>query len=761
MDQASTPAAQTQLSKKGAVAIAYHSSVQCYFRPETEELVFVADGEAGAFENHWRGMLVSMDAFHQAAERYSSALEAYGRAAPTGLSPLQQETHHKAVRAAEQALAENRKALHEKLGEFSMEGMSYDDVVELIPIAGRGGKGKKGGKSSRYAFVKKGYFSKTQQGLKLHSVSLKSSDGKGGAQSFISKDKHGRALIDTGKLAKQLSALEWPKLKLELKDVLKWANPDFDLKSLGIDEVLFDWAESWNHSLQGEKKDAIANVDFCAGAQFMRFVANMGASAEFDPHKSQASIKGEGKASLTLASGTVALTAYVPDRFGWNLKYTDSKQQLFDMGHFRLVVAQRLTGFIGASAMLEGQLQVMVKGDNQVLAGQKGGRLPRFKERRTRGAVFYQQMAREEEGLNLSAEGFAGVRAEAGLKGSLQWLKPAEPFDPDNMAAGLLKSTGEFTDFCSIASSISGMAGAGLGGKFYCTFINGRFCFHVAASLCWGVGAKGAVICEVGVSTIIEFGAWLIYQLYRLNYRFFDVVEEGAFSAYSQYCVMQMADAALTVYQSYGRLSGSAIEVSKKFRGVVDEFVVEGRNGLASSQKRNALASNTVSRRQELLRYTPEAKGILLYLLTRHGKWDHMDPENRSSAFLDVFTTRKEAVIWVLRSIQTRAEWRKVLCRLTVDGSNLAKNADEASVEKEQEQHLFNFLQLGFNRDGELHNAKYEMVSIRQRLKIEIAWGYALAMNDTWYYKINSMANPHYPQRCMFLPCDEDSNQLA
>ena len=761
MDQSNTPVAQTQTSKKGSTAIAYHQSMQCYFRPETEELVFIADSEAGAFETHWRGMLASMDAFHQAGAVYSSALQAYGLAAQTGLSALQQERHDKAVRTAEQALDENRKALQEKLGEFSMEGMSYDDVVELIPIGGQGAKGKKGGKSTRYAYVKKGYFSKTQQGLKLHSVSLKSSDGKGGAQSIISKDKHGRALIDTGKLGKQLRALEWPKLKLELKDVLKWANPDFDLKSLSIDEVLFDWAESWNHSLHGEKKDLVANVDLSGGAQFMRFVANMGASADFDPHKGQAAIKGEGKASLTLASGTVALTAYVPDRFGWNLKYTDSKQQLFDMGHFRLVVSPSLTGFIGASVVLEGQLQVMVQGDKQVLAGQSGGRLPRFKERRTRGAVFYQQMAREDEGLNLSVEGFAGVRAEAGLKGSLQWLKPAEPYDPESSVPGLLKSTGEFTDFCSIAGSISGLAGLGAGRKFHCTFINGRFYFHVAASVCWGVGAKGAVICEVGVNTIVEFGAWLIYQLYRLNYRFFDVVEEGAFAAYSQYCVIQMAGVALTAYEAYDRLSGAVTEVAKEFRGVVGQYIDESREGMVSSRKRNALAFNTISRRQDLLRYTPEAKGILLYLLTRHGKWDRVDPENRSSAFLDVFATRKEAVIWVLRSIQTRAEWRRVLCRLTVDGSNLAKNADEATVEKEQEQHLINFLQLGFNRDDELHKAKYEIVSIRQRLKMEIAWGYALAMNDTWHYKLSSMDNPHYPQRCMFSPCDEDSDRLA
>ena len=762
MDQSNTPVAQTQTSKKGSTAIAYHQSMQCYFRPETEELVFIADSEAGAFETHWRGMLASMDAFHQAGAVYSSALQAYGLAAQTGLSALQQERHDKAVRTAEQALDENRKAIQEKLGEFSMEGMSYDDVVELIPIGGQGAKGKKGGKSTRYAYVKKGYFSKTQQGLKLHSVSLKSSDGKGGAQSFISKDKHGRALIDTGKLGKQLRALEWPKLKLELKDVLKWANPDFDLERLGIDEVLFDWAESWNHSLHGEKKNLIANVDLSGGAQFMRFVANMGASAEFDPHKGQAAIKGEGKASLTLASGTVALTAYVPDRFGWNLKYTDSKQQLFDMGHFRLVVSPSLTGFIGASVVLEGQLQVMVKGDKQLLAGQSGGRLPRFKERRTRGAVFYQQMAEEDEGLNLSAEGFAGVRAEAGLKGSLQWLKPAEPYDPESSVPGLLNSTGEFTDFCSIAGNISGLAGLGAGRKFYCTFINGRFCFHVAASVCWGVGAKGGLVCEVGVNAIVEFGSWLVYQLYRLNYGFLDVVSADAFATYSRYCVMQMAEMQGAVYQGYRRVSSTADDIADGFLEFASGFVDDLNKGYSASRKRNDLALNTISRRQDLLRYTPEAKGILLYLLTRYGKLDFVDVGNRGGVLMsDVFKARKEAVLWVLRSIQTRAEWRKVLCRLSEDGSDLAQDLNESFVEGEQEKQLVGFLQLGFNVEDELYRARRELISIREGLKLEASWGYALAMNNTIFYRLNTKTNPHYPHRCSFGPCEEGLGHLV
>ena len=71
--------------------------------------------------------------------------------------------------------------------------------------------------------------------------------------------------------------------------------------------------------------------------------------------------------------------------------------------------------------------------------------------------------------------------------------------------------------------------------------------------MCWGVGAKGGVICEVGTNTIAEFGAWLIYQLYRLDFGFFDLVDVEAFRTYSQYCVMQMASMGEDLYELYGR----------------------------------------------------------------------------------------------------------------------------------------------------------------------------------------------------------------
>lgn len=769
MSEADKPAGEGQTSRQNSVTPVEHQSVQCYFRPDTEEFVFIAGQQAGAFEQHWQDMLLGMDDYHQANADYLTALERYEQAAARpGLSGLD-EPQQKAVTAAEAELAKKREALQKKLGEFSQEGMRYDDVVELLPVAdtrrtvkekGKDGKVKSRQVGRRYAYVKKAYYDNSKKNQGLRNVSLKAKDKQGASESIYGRDKHGKVRIDGDKLAKQLTQLQSPKLKLELKDLAKWAGMEDALESLNTEGTLFDWADTWNENLNTQRELG-ANVDVSAGAQFMRYASNVGASAEFDPKNGNVSIKGEGKASLTVAAGTAQMQIYVPDRLGWALAYTTQSGQVFDLGMLRLSLAPALTGFIGASVMVEGQLQVVVQGDQQMLAGQPGGRLPRFTERKTTGAKFHQKMSSEDEGLTLSGEAFAGARVEGSLRGALQWLKPAEPVDLDGKSVGLLKSSGEFTDFCSIGPSIAAMAGAGIGGKFYCTFINGKFCFHVAASLCWGIGAKGSLICEVGVDTIVEFGAWLVYQLYRLSYRFFDVVSSDAFRAYSQYCVVQMASLEYGRYKIYGALGKELYSTVDEFKDFIMTISDETKVELEGSRRRNELAENINANSQELLRYTPEAKGILLYLLTRHGTWDIFDSGNRANGLIpDLYKKRKDAVIHVLNSIQTRAEWRKIFCRMTSDGSSMSEGDDDWIVVEQQERYLVSFLQLGFNRDQDLYKAKGELVAIRERLKTEISWGYALAMNNTYFYQLSSGQNPHYPQ-CRDLGSCEEFDRLT
>ncbi|MDF7680462.1 ATPase [Enterobacteriaceae bacterium ESL0689] len=601
-------------------------------------------------------------------------------------------------------------------------------------------------------------------------IQLKNKDTATGKESIYTVDSHGRRKIDTTKLKEQLSGELLPKLKTELKDYV-------NLDDYNLDETLFDWAKSWNDSVAGSHSFD-NGIELSGAAQFMRFISNLGAEAEFDFNEGSLKVKGEAKTTVSIASGIGRADFYIPDRLGWDLRYIPGEESEaakmeqvltgLNMGVVRIYIENQLIGFVGASVQIEGQLQVMLKDDVlQIVTGQPQGRLPRFHERQSgRSGQFYRQMKKEDEGVTVSAEVFAGASAEYALKGALQWLKPTPPPSADSTV--ITKTTGEFTDFATIGASIAGLAGIGAGAKFLCTFINGKFCFKVAASLCCGVGAKGAFICEVGAKSLAEFGGWLAYQLYVLSYRFFDLVVKEAFETFTRICVMKMVDLEEDVYATFNAMENNMDAVQKKFERFVENLIDESNKNREASKKRNQLAENIIADPEVLLIYTPEAKGILLYLLTRHGLWDHVDPGNRGNLLLDIYSSRKEAVLQVLYSIQSQREWTKVMCHRNKDGSDLAQNDDEERVLKEQERQLEEFLQEGFNRDQDMKRRAAELAlqalsEIYQRLKTEQerSLGYALAMNNTYWYNLNRAPNPHFPQRGEFGPSEATMMQMA
>ncbi|MDU9394882.1 hypothetical protein [Pseudomonas sp. zfem002] len=747
MTQSRTVAGELQTGRQDVVVEVDYQSRLCYFRPETEELIFLSGVQAAEVENHSRKMIAMVERFHKAEATHLNMVELYARASEKpGMMDAEREDLTTQVSVAEAELEVQRAQISKTLGEFSQKGMGYQDVVELIPM------GVGAGPKKPYAYVSKKFLSKKGRSIKMHDISLKGKDYRGGQKSVYKVGKNGKRTIDTNLLMQQVTSFEAPKLKLELKDVMEWAGVEKALEDLNKDLTLFEWAESWNESLR-DSRAINENLDVSSGAQFMRFMSNVGASAEYDPSSGMVAIKGEAGASLTLASGKAGFTSYMPDRMGWPLIYTRSNQENFHMGWLRMELAGDLTGFIGGSVVLGGQLQVVTKDDQQLLAGQTGGRLPRFTERRTPKAAFHKQMAAEDEGLDVTVQGFAGAKVEGTLKGSVQWLKPA---DPDEAPT----AKGKYVEFCSIAPTIGGLAGVGVGSKFHCSFVNGKFYLHLAASLCWGVGAKGRLICEVNTKNIMEFGAWLAYQLYRLNYAFFDLVSEEAFKSYSRFCVLRMDDLKNDVYATYQEFRVDAEFLAEEFERFVKAILDAPKNGLESSEVRNKLARNIIYDKRSMLSYTPEAKGILLYLMTRHSKWDDVDLDNYGPYFIDRHHDRKEAVICILKSIQTRAEWEKVMCRVTIDG--VRKNIDEnpALIAKRKEEELVEFLQMGFDRDVELHKKRKELEDIHGCLKDKPAVGYALSMNDTVYYRLNTLDDPRFPDGCDFGPYRGDYEKI-
>jgi hypothetical protein len=126
---------------------------------------------------------------------------------------------------------------------------------------------------------------------------------------------------------------------------------------------------------------------------------------------------------------------------------------------------------------------------------------------------------------------------------------------------------------------------------------------------------------EVDAANIIEFGTWLIYQLYSLDYGFFEVVDELTFKAYGLYRIMQMDRAGEQLYENFGTALKTAEHIVMEFQKFIIRIEDSNRQGLKASERRNLLAANIIRSRRDLLLHTPEANGILSICLQGTVQW--------------------------------------------------------------------------------------------------------------------------------------------
>lgn len=764
MSEQGTPVAEHSLSKvEKNVKVVLHKSCQCYFRIETLELIFVEETDAAELEKVMSKLSELVDKQHKARAEYSQAIEKYGTNLKDIANKDKLPEYEDKVTTAETVLEKATQALQAELGEFD-EQTGYKPVVELIPVQPL----KKGIYGRCYSYIKQSDYDAFKSKFTIISV-----DTFSGEAIFTRDDKGNITGININALKNKLASV---------KNVIKQMMDNTMSVSADIsyETTLTEWADAWNNQYAKYSKEG-KYIDVSAGAQFLRLTANASTLNKWNPDTGEVQIKGEAEAKLTVFCGQVNSTVYVPDRSGWELKFMVNDTKEAKIGVLRAKIDGELTGYVGASAQAEGNLQFVTFGNKQLLMG---NRTPgsRFAARKKEG-VTIKDSKENPKGLELKGEAFGGAKVGGSLGGALQWLKPFDSLVDElpnmlntfGLDSPALKEIlppisqsekkkgahlGEFQDFASLTLGGDAELGIGLSGEFRVRFVKGKFRFHIKGSLCLAVGAKGEVEGEITPELFQEFAIWVIYQLYGIDYKHLTVITYEAFLALSYMLVM----GGKNIYEGYyNNIIAEYNDVVTDFNFFVKKVTSDIAEAKKKSNKRNDFANVINADPRQVYEFSPEAKGIALYIITGDGAYDRIDINNQGDGFLpDTNKDRKRAVLHILSSIQTKREWKKVLTRITKEGTVFP--GDEDAVVKLAQKNLSVFLQIGFNQDQELE-AIIDKLNLRDfdevmsRLKNNPAYGYAFSPNCSKQYFLNCDNNPFYTSLCHFVPVDAQYKQ--
>jgi hypothetical protein len=457
----------------------------------------------------------------------------------------------------------------------------------------------------------------------------------------LKKNEHGKHKLDKQKL-KTLVHEKLKKVKVDSSDLGK-----LEFETTG---GITDWADAWNKSGKGswsqqgkvQAGEFTGDIDLSSEAQLMRYMVGGSLNATFEPFKRGVSVKAEGSADCALAEAKAAAQLSFPSREGWMWTFKDAKGNEHDLGAVRCVLSIELSGVVGASIAGELSLSVQTREIEGKLPGVKG-RTPKSKQSRRKKAPVNQTIV--EDGAAAELEVFAGAKASADLKGSVQWRNPEA------------KDKG-FQSFAHIAVVPTIQAGFAAG--FNCTVQyvpeNGTFRIVAGASLCLGVGAEGKVGAEVSVKTIGEFIKWTFYQLYHCDFRTLEMLSKQAFDAIVRlqfYAIAKGLDIA-----TQGVIS------EQNIIDAVDSFQKSLLNKATSAQARRDLAKKILAEPKALWHALPETKGQLLYQLTRFNVVDGAMTGLGQSYLAD----QKRAVLLILKWSHTKRDLENVVQHMSVTG---------------------------------------------------------------------------------------------
>lgn len=498
-------------------------------------------------------------------------------------------------------------AVKSELGEKGYLATSGNgkELLELIPLAQR----KQGGKPQPWA--RKWTYVRSDK-MKNHWRSYTfNKQEKGQPASFVKNGK-----IDPKTLKEQLGKLE-PKLKAE------W--------SLAHDAgfwfpELQAWAEQVNQKTEGN------HVSFEYGVQLFRYFAGCAVSSEWNPRGGKIAAKFNGKAELMLASGKAKTEGYLPTKDGWVWTLTGPKSgKEFHIGAVRFFGEAKVEGACGASASAELGLEV----DYSTLTGKSGLKGGKRKPSSSEKVGKLESLGAD---VGAGADLFAGAKLTGEFTGALQYQSP-------EVTNG--KADG-FTAMAQVGPKVEAQFGAGAAAALMVDYDKGKFRIRAKAGVCLGPGAKGEIGLEVDAVRVYTFMEWLFRSLLNANFEMLEIVADRGYKRAMQLQTLMLNGVA----DAYSDIQGRWDQFGKR---------------LALEEQRVTLMNRVLSNQPELRICVPEAHGIMLYQLTRHGTMTKLLPQN-TGWNLEVMAERKRAVMQICRWAQCKRQFENIVQHMGPNG---------------------------------------------------------------------------------------------
>jgi hypothetical protein len=372
-------------------------------------------------------------------------------------------------------------------------------------------------------------------------------------------------------------------------------------------------------------------------------------------------VRANASAEFAIAEGKFTAACYWPGQAGHMLELTGPKTgKVYKAGLVRGALELELFGIAGASA--SAQLGVTVDYTDAVkgLVGMRGR--PGAKAISNR-AVNVSKKVRDGADVDGAVDLFAGARASGSVKGKFDWNSPEAK---------------EFKTVAEIGPGGQVQAGAGLSASFQITFAGGKFRFLCAASVCLGVGAGGKLEFEVDAGKTLEFSKYVAYMLYAVGYEYTGIFIGDAYDLLTNLGVWAVKEGK----ELEAALDHYATALKLETAQVVFQIAEKLRQDFEKESERIALMNRVLADPMALEYATPEAKGMILYQLTRHDFHSVAGaasiPSNTdASDYLpwraEFVGRRKRAIVTACKKIRSKAEFRNVMQHMTADGSVDAK----------------------------------------------------------------------------------------